>query len=53
MKYAEIRLKIIRWFRKYRKLILILFLAWFTIFIINYFMTNRKVELKPTTTYEP
>lgn len=53
MRYTEVRLKIIRWFRKYRRLILILFLAWFTIFIINYFMTNKKVELTPTTTYEP
>ncbi len=53
MRYTEVRLKLIRWFRKYRRLILILFLAWFTVFIINFFMTNRKVELKPTTTYEP
>lgn len=53
MRYTEVRLKLIRWFRKYRRLILLLFLGWFTIFIINFFMTNRKVELKPTTTYEP
>lgn len=52
MNFIELRLKFRRWFRKYRNLILLLFLLWFTIFIINYFMGHRNVEPEPTTTYE-
>lgn len=51
MVYTDLRLKIRRWFRKYSKLVLLIFLVWFSIFIINYFMGHKKVEPQPTTTY--
>lgn len=52
MNFIELRLKFRRWFRKYRNLILLIFLLWFAIFLINYFMGHRKIEPQPTTTYE-
>lgn len=52
MKFVDARLKIRHWFRKYKKLILILFLAWFAIFMINYFIGHRKVKPERNTTYE-
>lgn len=52
MNYTDLRLKVRRWFRKYSKLILVLFLGWFTIFIINYYMGHQKVKPTPETTYE-
>lgn len=52
MNFIELRLKFRRWFRKYRNLILLIFLLWFTIFLINYFMGHRQIEPQPTTTYE-
>lgn len=52
MRFTEIRLKVRRWFRKYKYLILAIFLVWFTIFIINYFMAHRTIKPEPTTTYD-
>lgn len=52
MKFTDIRLKFRRWFRKYSKLILVLFLGWFTIFILNYYMGHKTVKAEPETTYE-
>ena len=52
MTYTDLRLKIRRWFRKYSKLVLVLFLGWFTIFIINYYMSHQTIKPEPETTYE-
>lgn len=52
MTYTDFRLKIRRWFRKYSKLVLVLFLGWFTIFIINYYMNHQTIKPEPETTYE-
>lgn len=52
MNYTDIRLKIRHWFRKYRNLILLIFLLWFSIFIINYFLGHRTLPQEATTTYE-
>lgn len=52
MNFIEFRLKFRRWFRKYRNIILLLFLIWFSIFLINYFLKHKPVENEPITTYE-
>ena len=52
MTYTDLRLKFRRWFRKYSKLILVLFLGWFAIFIINYYMNHQTIKPEPETTYE-
>lgn len=53
MRFTELRLKIRHFFRKYKKLLLIILLIWATIFVINYLLKNRTVDLTPSTTYEP
>lgn len=52
MNFTDIRLRIRHWFRKYKNLILLIFLLWFSIFIINYFLGHRTIPREPTTTYE-
>lgn len=52
MNFINIRLKIRHWFRKYKNLILLVFLLWFTIFIINYFLGHRTIPQEPITTYK-
>lgn len=52
MNCTDVRLKIRHWFRKYRNLILLIFLLWFSIFIINYFLGHRTIPQEANTTYE-
>lgn len=53
MKVTDLRLKIRHFFRKYKKIVLIVVLIWGTIFFVNYLLRNKTVKLEPTTTYEP
>ena len=53
MKVTDLRLKIRHFFRKYKKLILIIVLMWAIIFFVNYLLNNKTVKLEATTTYEP
>lgn len=52
MSYTDFRLKLRRWFRKYRRLIIIIFIIWLGIFLINMYFTLRTVKPEASTTYE-
>ena len=53
MGMVDFRLKIRHAFRKYRRIIFVALSIWGIIIFVNYMLKNRKIELKPTTTYEP
>lgn len=52
MRFTEIRLKVRRFFRKYRKILLICFILWAIVFFINMIVSNIPTDYSPTTTYE-
>lgn len=52
MSYTDFRLKSRRWFRKYRRLIMIIFIIWLGIFLINLYFTLRTVKPTASTTYK-
>ena len=47
------RLKIIHFFRKYKKVILLIVIVWFMIITFNFYLRNIKFTQAPTTTYTP
>lgn len=51
MNFTELRLKIKRFFRRNRRLIIIILIIWAIIFLINYIIQNRPKQLEPSTTY--
>jgi hypothetical protein len=53
MGYTELRLKILRFFRKNKYIILILLIVLFVIITINTLLRSRVVVPEPTTTLEP
>ena len=53
MQFTDIRLKMIRLVKKYKKILFIIVLVWGIIFFVNYYIGHRKVVPKATTTYEP
>ncbi len=52
MNFTELRLKIKRLFRKYGRIILIIFIIWAIIFLINLMLKNKESVPEATTTYE-
>lgn len=53
LNWAKIRIKIRDFYQKYKKIIFIIIIIWAVIIAINTFLKNRKIEIKPITTYEP
>lgn len=53
MKFTGLRLKIRHFFRKNKKLLIIILIVWAIIFVINKIILNLPVDLEPETTYEP
>ena len=53
MRFTEFRLKLIHFIRKYKKIIFIIISIWAIVFLVNYMLKNRKIIVKPSTTYEP
>ena len=53
MNFTNLRLKIIHWFRKYKKVLFISVFVWTFVFIINKFLGNYSPEEVPNTTREP
>lgn len=53
MNFTEIRLKIRHFFKKNKKIILIVLLIWGIIIFINEMLKRMPVEYEATTTYEP
>lgn len=53
MGFTEFRLKLRHFFRKYGKIVAVIFLIWAFIFLINLFLRNRPMTQAPSTTYEP
>lgn len=52
MNFVDIRLKIRKFIKKYKKIFIIL-LIWLAIFMINWVLKNKKIPDVPSTTYEP
>lgn len=52
MSYTDFRLKLRRWVRKYRRLIMIIFIIWLGIFLLNLYFTLRTVKPEASTTYK-
>lgn len=52
MNFTELRLKFRRFFRANKRLFLIIFIIWATIFFINMIIANRPEQYIPETTYE-
>ena len=53
MNFTEIRLKLRHFFRKNKKIILIVVLVIASILLINYLLGRRVTPIEPTTTYKP
>lgn len=51
--YTDLRLKLIRFIRKYKKIIGVAFLIWVVVVIINQYLKNYKPPVIPETTYTP
>lgn len=53
MSFIDTRLKIRRFFKKYKKIIIFIIIIWAIIFVVNYILKNMPKEDIPETTYEP
>lgn len=53
MSLIDTRLRIRRFFKKYKKIIIFIVIAWAIIFTVNYILKNMPKEEIPKTTYEP
>ena len=53
MGYTDFRLKIRHFYRKNKKILIIILVVWGLIVLINNMLKNRNVVPAPTTTYEP
>lgn len=53
MFWADLRLKVGRFFKKYRKAILVILIIWICVIVINNFLKNREQEEELNTTYTP
>ncbi len=53
MSFVDTRLKIRRFFKKYKKIIIFIIIVWAIIFTVNYILKNMPKEEVPKTTYEP
>ena len=51
--WLDIRLKIRAFFKKNRKIIIIILIVWAVVIAVNYFLKNRTTIELPKTTYEP
>ena len=51
--FLNTRLKIRKFFRKYKRIILIVIVIWLVIIAVNYFLKRMRENEKPSTTYEP
>ena len=50
---VDFKLKIRHFFKKYKKVILLIFIVWLFIFIFNIYLQKIRTSQAPTTTYEP
>ena len=53
MNFLDLRLKVRNFFKKYKKILIIIIIVWAIIIAINYFLKQLNENQKPTTTYEP
>ena len=51
--WLDIKLKIMRFFRKHKKKIIIILIIWAIVIAINYYLKNRPKIVVPKTTYDP
>ncbi len=50
---SKITLSVVNFFRKYGKVILIVFAIWLAVFLFNRYLKNKPKELKATSSYNP
>ena len=53
MEFTDLRLRLRHFFKKYKKVILIILISWIIIIAINHFLKGYTPEPEPQTTYEP
>ena len=53
MSFIDTRLKIRRFFKKYKRIIIFIVILWAIIYVVNYILKNMPKEEVPETTYEP
>lgn len=53
MNFTDLRLRIGRFFRNNRKIIVVVFIIWLLVFMINLLLKNKQVSLEPETSYTP
>ena len=53
MSFIDTRLKIRRFFKKYKRIIIFIVILWAIIFMVNYILKNMPKQEVPETTYEP
>lgn len=53
MNFTEVRLKVRHFFRKYRRILFVIFIIWAIIFFINRILSNMTNDYVGETTYEP
>ena len=53
MRFTNFRLRIRHFFRKNKKLLLIIFIIWFIVYLINRIIINLPTDTEPETTYKP
>ena len=52
MNLGDLRVKVRHFLKKNGKMVLIIFLIWLAIFLLNYILKHSPKEYKPTTTYQ-
>jgi len=50
---SKITLSVVNFFKKYGKVILIVFAIWLAVFLFNRYLKNKPKELKATSSYNP
>lgn len=50
---VDFKLKVRHFFKKYRKVLIIIFAVWLLIFLFNTYLKKMRTAKPPTTTYEP
>lgn len=53
MLLIDFRLKIRKWFKKYKKILFVVIVVWGVVFIINRYLKNYTPDASPNTTYTP
>ena len=53
MSNVDFRLKVRHFFKKYKKILLIVAIIWILVIVFNIYLRKLRLSQPPTTTYEP